>query len=287
MSRRGGLGRGLEALLPESGLQDIPVERIRPNPLQPRQTFVEDELAELAQSIREHGILQPVVVSRQPEAGAYQLIVGERRWRAAQQAGLATIPALIRPTGSREALEIALVENLQRASLSPLETAEAYAALISEFGITQEQVAGRVGKSRSAVANTLRLLNLAHVVKEALAANAISEGHARALLRLSPELQVVALAEIAKRGLNVRQTERLVKRLLGSPRSPKTMPTDARSGEWEDQLRRTLATKVEIKRRGKSGTIRIHFYSDEELEDLVDRLLTEEEEAVRRRLDSD
>ena len=276
MSRRGGLGRGLEALLPESGLQDIPVERIRPNPLQPRQTFVADELAELARSIREHGILQPVVVSRQPEEGAYQLIVGERRWRAAQQAGLATIPALIRPTGSREALEIALVENLQRASLSPLETAEAYAALISEFGITQEQVAARVGKSRSAVANTLRLLNLATVVKEALAAAAISEGHARALLRLSAELQIYALAEIEKRGLNVRQTERLVKRLLETPRSLKTKPSDARSGVWEDSLRRTLATKVEIKRRGKQGTIRIHFFSDEELESLVDRLLTEE-----------
>ena len=276
MSRRGGLGRGLEALLPESGLQDIPVERICPNPLQPRQTFGEDELAELAQSIHEHGILQPVVVSRQPEEGAYQLIVGERRWRAARQAGLATIPALIRPTGSREALEIALVENLQRASLSPLETAEAYAALISEFGITQEQVAARVGKSRSAVANTLRLLNLAHVVKEALAAATISEGHARALLRLSAELQINALAEIEKRGLNVRQTERLVKRLLESPRPAKTKPPDAGSSAWEDSLRRALATKVEIKRRGKQGTIRIHFYSDEELEALVDQLLTEE-----------
>ncbi len=276
MSRRGGLGRGLEALLPESGLQDIPVERIRPNPLQPRQTFVAEELDELARSIREHGILQPVVVSRQPEAGAYQLIVGERRWRAAQQAGLATIPALIRPTGSREALEIALVENLQRASLSPLEMAEAYAALISEFGITQEQVAARVGKSRSAVANTLRLLNLVHAVKEALAAATISEGHARALLRLSAELQIYALAEIEKRGLNVRQTEQLVKKLLAAPRSARTKPSDPRSGTWEDSLRRALATKVEIKRRGKQGTIRIHFFSDEELESLVDRLLTEE-----------
>ena len=276
MSRRRGLGRGLEALLPESGLQDIPVERIRPNPLQPRQTFVEDELEELAQSIREHGILQPVVVSRQPEEGMYQLVVGERRWRAAKQAGLATIPALIRPTGSREALEIALVENLQRSSLSPLETAEAYAALISEFGLTQEQVAARVGKSRSAVANTLRLLNLATAVKEALAADTISEGHARALLRLTTELQIYALAEVEKRGLNVRQTEQLVQRLLGSPRSPRTKSPDARNSEWEDQLRRTLATKVEIQRRGKQGTIRIHFFSDEELEGLVDRLLLDE-----------
>lgn len=276
MSRRGGLGRGLGALLPESGLQDIPVNRICPNPLQPRQIFAEEELAELAESIREHGILQPVVVSRQPEEGTYHLIVGERRWRAAQQAGQATIPALIRPTGSREALEIALVENLQRASLSPLETAEAYAALISEFGVTQEQVAARVGKSRSAVANTLRLLNLAQAVKDALAANTISEGHARALLRLQPELQIHALAEIEKRGLNVRQTERLVKKLLAAPRSAQSGPPDTRSGEWEDLLRRALATKVEIKRRGTQGTIQIHFYSEEGLEDLVDRLLTEE-----------
>ncbi len=276
MSRRGGLGRGLEALLPESGLQDVPVERIHPNPLQPRQTFAEDDLAELADSIRAHGILQPVVVSRQPEAGAYQLIVGERRWRAARQAGLATIPALIRPTGSREALELALVENLQRASLSPLETAEAYAALISEFGITQEQVAARVGKSRSAVANTLRLLNLAAAVKEALAADTISEGHARALLRLTPEKQIAALHEIEERGLNVRQTERLVQRLLGPSRSARARPADPRSAEWEDLLRRALATKVEIKRRGKQGTIRIHFYADEDLETLVDRLLAEE-----------
>ena len=276
MSRRGGLGRGLEALLPESGLQDVPVERIHPNPLQPRQTFAEDDLAELADSIRAHGILQPVVVSRQPEAGAYQLIVGERRWRAARQAGLATIPALIRPTGSREALELALVENLQRASLSPLETAEAYAALISEFGITQEQVAARVGKSRSAVANTLRLLNLAAAVKEALAADTISEGHARALLRLTPEKQIAALHEIEERGLNVRQTERLVQRLLGPSRSARARPADPRSAEWEDLLRRALATKVEIKRRGKQGTIRIHFYADEDLETLVDRLLADE-----------
>ncbi len=276
MSRKGGLGRGLGALLPESGLQDVPVERIHPNPLQPRQVFAEEELAELAQSIREHGILQPVVVSRQPEEGAYQLIVGERRWRAARQAGLATIPALIRPTGSREALELALVENLQRVRLSPLETAEAYAALMSEFGITQEQVAARVGKSRSAVANTLRLLNLAVAVKEALAAGTISEGHARALLRLSTERQVFALAEIEKRGLNVRQTERLAQRLLASPRSARAKPVDPRSGEWEDLLRRTLATRVEIQRRGKRGTIRIHFYSDEDLEALIDRLLADE-----------
>lgn len=277
VSRRGGLGRGLGALLPESGLQEIPVERIRPNPLQPRQTFGEDELDELARSIRAHGVLQPVVVSRQVEEGAYQLIVGERRWRAARQAGLATVPALIRPTGSREALEVALVENLQRVSLSPLETAEAYAALMSEFGNTQEQVAARVGKSRSAVANTLRLLNLVDAVKEALAAGTISEGHARALLRLSPDLQIHALAEVKKRGLNVRQTEQLVKRLLGAPRSTKTKQPDARSAEWENLLRRSLAAKVEIKRRGKQGTVRIHFYSDEELEGLVDRLLAEED----------
>jgi ParB family chromosome partitioning protein len=276
LSRKGGLGRGLEALLPESGLQDIPVARIRPNPLQPRQTLADDELAELAASIREHGILQPVVVSRQPEEGVYLLIVGERRWRAAQKAGMATIPALVRPTGSREALEIALVENLQRAALSPLETAEAYAALMSEFGTTQEQVAARVGKSRSAVANTLRLLRLAEAAKDALAANSISEGHARALLRLTTEMQTFALAEIIRRDLNVRQTERLVKRLLGSPQSREQKPLDARSAEWADMLRHSLATKVEIQRRGKRGTIRIHFYSDEELEGLVDRLLVEE-----------
>lgn len=277
MSRRGGLGRGLGALLPELGLQDIPVNRIRPNPMQPRQTFAEDELKELAESIREHGILQPVVVSRQPEEGVYQLIVGERRWRAARQAGLAAIPALIRPTGSREALEIALVENLQRASLSPLETAEAYAALMGEFGITQEQVAARVGKSRSTVANTLRLLRLADAVKEALAVGTISEGHARALLRLTPDRQIYALGEIERRGLNVRQTERLVKRLLASPRTPARTQRDARRAEWEDLLRRSLATKVEIQRRGKQGTIQIHFYSEEGLEGLVDRLLAAEE----------
>lgn len=276
MSRKSGLGRGLEALLPESGLQDIPVARIRPNPLQPRQHFGEKALAELAQSLQAHGMLQPVVVSRLPEAGAYQLIVGERRWRAARQAGLAAIPALIRPTGSREALEIALVENLQRAGLSPLETAEAYAALMSEFGITQEHVAARVGKSRSAVANTLRLLRLADAVKEALAAGTISEGHARALLRLTTEMQLHALAEVARRGLNVRQTEQLVKRLQ-APRSPRAQPAAGRRAEWEDLLRRSLATKVEIQRRGRQGTIRIHFYSEEDLENLVDRLAADED----------
>ncbi len=276
MSRKSGLGRGLEALLPESGLQDIPVARIRPNPLQPRQRFGEEALAELAQSLQAHGMLQPVVVSRLPEAGAYQLIVGERRWRAARQAGLAAIPALIRPTGSREALEIALVENLQRASLSPLETAEAYAALMSEFGVTQERVAARVGKSRSAVANTLRLLRLADAVKEALAAGTISEGHARALLRLTTEMQLHALAEVARRGLNVRQTEQLVKRLQ-APRPPRAQPAAGRRAEWEDLLQRSLATKVEIPRRGRQGTIRIHFYSEEDLENLVDRLVADED----------
>ncbi len=278
MSRKSGLGRGLEALLPESGLQDIPVARIRPNPLQPRQRFGEEALAELAQSLQAHGMLQPVVVSRLPEAGAYQLIVGERRWRAARQAGLAAIPALIRPTGSREALEIALVENLQRASLSPLETAEAYAALMSEFGITQEHVAARVGKSRSAVANTLRLLRLADAVKEALAAGTISEGHARALLRLTTEMQLHALAEVERRGLNVRQTEQLVKRLQAPPPPPpRATPAAGRRAEWEDLLRRSLATKVEIQRRGRQGTIRIHFYSEEDLENLVDRLAADED----------
>jgi ParB family chromosome partitioning protein len=270
------LGRGLEALLPASGLQHLPVESILPNPLQPRRTMDEGELEELAASIRQHGVLQPVVVTRSAEPGKYHLVVGERRWRAAQRAGLQTIPALVRSAGTREALELALVENLQRADLSPLEEAEAFHTLLSEFGLTQEQIAERVGKSRSAVANTLRLRNLPQAAKEALEAGQITAGHARALLALAPELQVQVLGEILQRGLNVRQTEQLIQHLQATPKIRPARPPDPLTAEWEDLLRRSLATKVEIQHRGKAGRIVIHYYSLEELHSLVERLGGEE-----------
>jgi len=269
---RSGLGRGLEALLPAGGLQHVPVESILPNPLQPRRAIDDTELEELVASIRQYGVLQPVVVTRSAEPGKYHLVVGERRWRAARQAGLQSIPALIRSAGTRESLELALVENLQRADLSPLEEAEAFHTLLSEFGLTQEQIAERVGKSRSAVANTLRLRNLTQAAKAALEAGQITEGHARALLALGPELQARVLGEVIQRGLNVRQTEQLIQQLQATPKIRHTRQPDPLTAEWEDLLRRSLATKVEIQHRGKAGRIVIHYYSVEELHGLVERL---------------
>src|SRR5260370_5229585 len=189
MSERG-LGRGLGALIPRTtiGLREIPVEAIRPNPWQPRTHFDAQELEELAQSIREHGVLQPILVSQQPD-GAFQLITGERRWRAVQLAGLPTVPAMVKEATPQASLELALVENIQRRDLNPLEEAHAFRQLLDEHGLTQEQLAQRIGKSRVAVTNTLRLLHLPDAVREALANGALSEGHARAILMANGESQ--------------------------------------------------------------------------------------------------
>jgi len=254
MSRRRGLGKGLEALIPvieetADGLLQVPVSAISPNPMQPRTTMEPHALAELAASIKEHGLIQPLVVTQQgPEH--YQLIAGERRWEAARLAGLATIPVVVKDATPQQVLELALVENIQRADLNPLEEATAFQQLVDEFGLTQEQVAERVGKSRVAVTNTLRLLRLPPEVKRALAEGAIREGHARALLALpTPEAQVAALKTVVNRALSVRQTEELVRRLMAEPPPQKPKPKPNPETEaLEFEFRDTLGTKVNLYR---------------------------------------
>lgn len=279
-----GLGRGLSALIPgseEQGLAEVPIGSIGPNPLQPRTALAPETLAELAESIREHGILQPLIVTRTASGPTeYTLIAGERRWRAAQLAGLATVPVIIQEASSREMLELALVENLQRTDLNPLEAAGAFRQLIDAFGLTQEQVAARVGKSRAAVANTLRLLTLPAAAREALASGQISEGHARALLGLrSQEAVRVALAQVLRQGLTVRETEALVQRLNGERPAPKASgqrPTPPETQALEERFRQALGTKVSLVRGRKGGRLVIHFYSDEELDSLYRRLVGED-----------
>jgi ParB family chromosome partitioning protein len=233
-------------------------------------------LAELVASIREHGVIQPLVVTQVGDE--YQLIAGERRWRAAQLAGLTTVPAIVKETTPQQMLELALVENVQRADLNPLEEAGAYRQLMDEFGLTQEEVAGRVGKSRTAVANTVRLLRLPDDIKEALAAERISEGHARALLSLpSARLQRQALVIIEQRGLNVRQTEALVRQMQAEPQEPaakaELSPQDQ---DAVDRFQQRLGTKVNLVRGKKGGRVVIHFYSEEELQAIYEAIVGDE-----------
>jgi len=285
MTRKTGLGRGLDSLIPvrESqppslGIQHIPVDSISPNPRQPRTTFDPQELAELADSIREHGIIQPLLLTESEDPERYCLIAGERRLLAARQAGLTTIPAIIRQASQQDLVEVALVENVQRADLSPLEAAEAFRQLSEEFQLSHEEIASRVGKSRTSVTNTLRLLKLPASVQAALAARRITEGHARALLALaSQQAQTAALDTILKHDLNVRQTEELVRKMSGE--KPVFQPKPAPPAELmalEERLRSGLGTKVNLTRGRKGGTLVIHYYSDEELDSLVERILGKE-----------
>ncbi|HEY8476372.1 MAG TPA: ParB/RepB/Spo0J family partition protein [Chloroflexota bacterium] len=282
-SRRSGLGRGLDALLPEErpgGLVEVEVDRIRPNPLQPRERVDETALQELAASVREHGVLQPVIVTHEGD-DRYTLIAGERRWRAARLAGLSTIPALVKEVTSRERLELALVENIQRAELTPLEEAAAYRQLMEEHGLTQEEVARRVGKSRVAVANTVRLLHLPPEASAALAQGAITEGHARAILSCADSGEQRALLQaILRDGLSVRQAEEWVRR---SPRSRGRRRSGSESSDYnttralEEAFRRALGTKVQLFRSRRGGKLVIYFFSDEELEGLYDLIVGREE----------
>jgi ParB family transcriptional regulator, chromosome partitioning protein len=279
--RSQGLGRGLAALIPQrptsqAGAIEIPLAGIRPNPNQPRRHFDPAELATLAESIREHGVLQPILVTETIDG--YQLVAGERRVRAAADAGLERIPAIVRHLDERSQLEFALIENLQREDLDPIEAATGFHQLVNVFGFTHEQIATRVGRARSTVANTLRLLDLAPVVQEAIANGRITEGHGRALGGLSVEHQEHVLGAVIDQDLSVRQTEELVRRL----REPKSNPADsdttapARSDpdleRVEEDLRRALGTKVSLARSRRGGRIVIEFYSDEELGRLYERL---------------
>ncbi len=263
--------------LDHASIRDIAVDDIAPNPRQPRQHFAEDSLLALAESIRRHGIVQPIIVARSGGTPPYRLVAGERRWRAAKLAGLATIPAIVRDLSPREAVEVALVENVQRADLSPIETALAYRTLIEEFGLSQAEVAERVGKSRSAVANTLRLLDAPAPIQQALAAGEIGEGHARALLALpDAAAQLAALEIVRERGLTVRQTEDLVRRWKGREPRPRRSAASGVPTEYEwlrDALQRRLRTKVELRGGPQGGRLVIHYYTTEELQRLVTELL--------------
>jgi ParB family transcriptional regulator, chromosome partitioning protein len=283
MAQRTGLGKGLDALIPGSGgetpsaaggVMQAPVESIARNPRQPRGRFDAGELEELAASIREHGIIQPLIVSP-GKGGNLVLIAGERRLQAAKKAGLKTVPVIIRQATDRQHLELALIENVQRADLGPLEEADAYQHLVQDFGLSQEQVADRVGKSRVAVTNTLRLLGLSAKVKQALVDEKITEGHARALLGLtSGKAQDAALQTVLKLYLSVRQTEGLVRKLGGE--KPKTKLKSRPSADVLDierRLRASLGTKVRLKHGKKGGAVTIYYYSDEELDTLLEKLL--------------
>jgi ParB family chromosome partitioning protein len=277
--RSSGLGRGLGALIPQRGgaqasAVEILISRISPNPYQPRKRFSEEDLASLRASIAAHGVLQPILVSE--TATGYQLVAGERRLRAAQAAGLDRIPAVIRQLVDRDQLELALVENLQRADLDPIETADAFRQLMNRFGLSQDDVATRVGRARSTVANTLRLLELAPEIQAAVADSRLTEGHGRALGGLPPELQARVLDSVIGQELSVRQTEELVRRLREPRPAPRTEAPARRADpdleRVEEDLRRALGTKVSLARSRRGGRIVIEYYSDEELGRLYERL---------------
>ena len=282
-TKRVALGKGLGALLPELGQAESNallyrgIEEIIPNPSQPRKHFDESKLQELAESIREKGILEPLIV-RKTDQG-YELVVGERRWRAAQKAGLKEVPVLVKDLEGRDALEISLIENLQREDLNPIEEAEAFKHLIEEFHISQEDLSQRIGKDRTTVTNALRLLKLPLEVREQLLQNRITSGHARAILSLeNKEKQKELCALIMKKGLSVREAESLAKRWAAKLR--KGTPSARKKGDLEDQLhslqdalRKCLGTKVHITQKGTRGKIEVEYYSHQDLERIVEAIL--------------
>ncbi len=285
---RRGLGKGLGALIPSGepvpGIRQVHIDAIMPNPRQPRSSFDADALEELAASIREMGLIQPLIVQQSTDTQdpgqppRYQLIAGERRWRAARLAGLQHVEVIVKEASPQEMLELALVENIQRADLNPLEEANAYHQLAQEFGMTQERIAERVGRSRASVANTMRLVRLPEEIRQGLLDSRISEGHARALLMLDDhEEQSLAYRAAIKKQLSVRQTEELVRRLKRSTgdtkrqrsRSPETV-------RLEQEFRDSLGTKVNLYRSSKGGKLVIHFYSEDDLQVLYERLISDD-----------
>ncbi|NMC54212.1 MAG: ParB/RepB/Spo0J family partition protein [Chloroflexi bacterium] len=285
MARKGGLGKGLDALIPSQPVEgqtpapgmSVSIAKIVPNPRQPRQVLREEDLQDLAASIKEHGIIQPLIVSYDAAADTYILIAGERRLKAAVLAGLAAVPVVVRQVNDQQQLELALIENIQRSDLSPLETAEAYQHLHNDFGLSHEEIAVRVGKNRVTVTNTLRLLKLPESILKALTLGEISEGHARALLALtSSQAQVAALQTILNQKLTVRQTEELVQKLSGEkPASPPRKPIAPEIKALEEKLRDQLGTRVTMRHGKKGGTLTLHYYSTEELDTLLSILLKE------------
>ncbi|HNP60513.1 MAG TPA: ParB/RepB/Spo0J family partition protein [Nitrospirales bacterium] len=279
------LGKGLQALLPEKktlvwkveqdgqAVSMVPLDQILPNRYQPRTTFFEAELDELAQSVKEHGVLQPIVVRRKGD-GMYELIAGERRFRAAKIAGLSTIPVLVRNSNDEKALAIALVENIQRENLNPMEEAKAYSRLMGEFGLTQDLVSRSVGKDRSSIANIIRLLSLPKDVQEYIETGAISLGHAKVLAGLpTPAAQLQLARKIVSEQLSVRQIEQMiaVHKKGKFAKSKKEEPNRFRN--LEEQFRKRLGTKVQVKSGNRGGQVIIHYFSDDELDRITSLVL--------------
>ena len=272
--KRQALGKGLDVLLPQrpapaAALIELDLDQIQPNPLQPRLQFEPEKLQELAASIKEHGILQPIVV--RASGGGYEIVVGERRWRAARQVGFERIPAIVQHVSDEKMLELALVENIQRDELSPIEEGQAYQLLAEQFALTHEEIAQRVGRSRTAVTNSLRLLRLPSLIQEKVMNEEMSMGHARALIPLSRKDQLHLAEQILARGLSVRETERRAQLCLDPPK-PRTPTKDPNIQAAEQKLEERWKTRVEIRRRGQRGKIILHFHSPDDLERLYQDL---------------
>lgn len=283
--KRSGLGRGLDALITSSegfftgqGVIEVSIESILRNPRQPRNQFNDQELQELAISIKEFGVLQPLIVSRESDSEKYVLIAGERRLLGAQIAGLKSVPVIIREATEQQLIELALIENIQRSDLNPLESADAYHQLADEFGLSHEEIAAKVGKSRTSITNAIRLLKLPTEIQQALIDEKITEGHARALLALSTsESQKACLQIVLNQSLNVRQTEQLVRKYLGhNPPAAEVKTPNPQAKAIEDRLRSFLGTKVRLHYGRSGGSITIHYYSDEELDNILEMILGED-----------
>ncbi|MEK7167866.1 MAG: ParB/RepB/Spo0J family partition protein [Patescibacteria group bacterium] len=288
MNKTSGLGRGLDSLIPQKSkslqadeptsqsgdkekISEIPVENIFPNPNQPRQNFDQASLDELADSIKEHGIIQPLILVRMNDR-EFQIVAGERRWRAAKSAGLKTVPAVVRDVNEQKKLELALIENIQRKNLNPLEAALAYRKLMEEFNLNQGELAKRLGKDQSAISNTMRILNTIPQVKEAVMADRISEGHARVLAGLPEEDQINVLNQILAEKWNVRQTEKAGRGIVMKKQLRK-IPSDPEARAKEEELQDYFGTKVDVRKIGGAGQIVIKFFSNEEYQDILKKLM--------------
>lgn len=278
MINKRGLGKGLGALIPENeekmqnAVIELKITDVEPNENQPRKDFDEQALTDLSESIKEHGVVQPIIVRK--IGNGYQIIAGERRWRASRLAGKKTIPAIVKECSNLEVMELALIENLQREDLNSIEEALAYKSLIEEYNMTQDEISKQIGKSRPAIANSLRLLQLPQEIKEMIAAGKITQGHARALLAIEGEKKQLDIAEkIINQQLNVRQIEKLAKE--SKQKEKNTKPADnlqLEIKELEEKLKAVLGTKVTIQHKNNRGKIEIEYYSNEELERLIDLL---------------
>lgn len=272
-----GLGKGLGALIStdddeKTGVLEIRINDIEPNKGQPRKNFNDEKLTQLSESIKQHGIVQPIIVRK--EDNVYKIVAGERRWRAARLAGIKTVPVVVREITNKQVMEIALIENIQREDLNPLEEAEAFEKLLSEFHMTQEELSNTIGKSRSAIANTIRLLGLSDIVKQFLISGEISSGHARALLAVEDKSEQDELCkEIIDRSLNVRQTESLIKSYLKNDLKTNENKTESNDEQYlkiEEELQNIFGTKVKLFSKNKKGKIMIEYYSSDELERIME-----------------